>query len=183
MTPSLVLASDPQTNIPVFARRGVQQSGQAATVKAANPQQRLLTDPELLPFNLPSGTVYLIVPKPVPTWLQPILDTLTQFAWLPANWDTYGGIPATSKALFASLHVISRLMTDTSTSPATVPTSEGGIQFEWYRGPGDELSIGVAPSGEISLFRVNERAGEMIEHDDVKLDNLSSLVTSLIGRL
>ena len=182
MTPSLVMMSDPLTNISVFARRGVQQSGQAATVKAAKPQ-RLLTDPEMLPFNLPSGTIYLIVPKPVPTWLQPILDTLTQFAWLPANWDTYGGIPATSKALFGSLDVISRLMTDTSMSPATVPTSEGGIQFEWYRGPGDELSIGVGPSGEISVFRVNERARQMIEHDDVKLADLSSLVTSLIGRL
>ena len=182
MTPSLAMMSDPQTNIPVFARRGVHQSGQAATVKDVKPQ-RLLTDPEMLPFNLPTGTVCIIVPKPVPMWLQPILDTLTQFAFLPANWDTYGGIPATTKALFASLDVISRLMTDTSTSPATVPTSEGGIQFEWYRGPGDELSIRVGPSGEISVFRVNERANEMIEHDAVKVADLPPLVASLIGRL
>jgi hypothetical protein len=181
MTPSLVM-SDPQTNIPVFARRGVQQPAQAATVKAAKPQ-RLLTDPEMLPLNLPSGTVCIIVPKPVPTWLQPMLDMLSQFAWLPANWDTYGGLPATSKAVFGSLHVISRLMTDTSMSPATVPTSEGGIQFEWYRGQGDELSIGVGPRGEISVFRVNEGAGQMDEYDDVKLADLTSLVTSLIGHL
>lgn len=180
MTPSQM--SEPQTNIPVFARRGVQTSWQATTVKAATPQ-RLLTDPEILPLNLPSDSVYLIVPRPVPTWLQPMLDTLMEFAWLPANWDTYGSVPVTSKAVFTSLHVISRLMTDASISPATVPTSEGGIQFEWYRGPGDELSIRIGPSGEISVFRVNERASQVMERDDVTLTDLTPLVTSLIGRL
>src|SRR6266566_2108673 len=116
--------NDLQTSTAVLARRGVQQGQQATTVKECKPQ-RLLTDPQMLPFNLPSGRFYLMVPQPVPTWLPPMLDTLMQFAWMPANWDTYGGVPLTSKAVFTALDVISRLMSDASISPASVPTSEG----------------------------------------------------------
>ncbi len=173
--------NDLQTSTAVLARRGVQQGQQATTVKECKPQ-RLLTDPQMLPFNLPSGRFYLMVPQPVPTWLPPMLDTLMQFAWMPANWDTYGGVPLTSKAVFTALDVISRLMSDASISPASVPTSEGGVQFEWYRAAGDELSIRVAPNGEISLFRVNERARLMLEQD-VSISDLPALVSSLVGRL
>src|SRR5438477_163445 len=121
MTP-LTMMNDPHSSIAVLARQGVLHSEQqAATIKQF--EIRLLSDPEMLPFRLPNARGYVSVPKPVPMWLQPMLDLLMQFAWLPANWDTYGGVAVTKEAFFMALDVIARLMTDGSVSPATVPTS------------------------------------------------------------
>jgi len=134
-------------------------------------------------FSLPNADVHFFIYPPEPDWLYPMLDTLLQFSRLPDNWDTYGGAASTTEAVSTALDAISRLLRDDSVPPVPVPTSEGGVQFEWYRGPGDELEIRIGPNGEISVFRFNERAGELTEPENVTIDNLQSLVAPLIGRL
>ncbi len=148
---------------------------------ARRPQRRLLTDPVVATLSLPQSEVVVEVSQPEPTWLYPTLDRLQHLSRLSDNWDSYGGRPLTDEAVFTSLSVIARLLSDESVPPAIVPTSEGGVQLEWHR-EGDELEIRVAPGGEISAFRFNEAAGEAAEVDRVGLSNLTPLV-NLTGRL
>lgn len=183
MTQPLAAMADTQASIATLACRALQRSQQYTVPQTGFEPRRLLTDPIMVPFPLPQGTLFLVVYPPEPAWLYPMLNTLLQCSRLPENWDTYGGTTPTAKAISTSLAVLSRLLTDGSVPPATVPTSEGGIQFEWYRAPGDELEIRVAPSGEISVFRVNEKARQMTERENISLDNLQPLIASLVARL
>jgi hypothetical protein len=153
-------------------------SGSHPAVRAP---RRLLTDPLLATLSLPQSDVVVEVSQPEPSWLYPALDRLQHLSSLADNWDSYGGRRLADEAVFTALAVIARLLSDESVPPAIVPTSEGGVQLEWYR-EGDELEIRVGPNGDISAFRLNEGAGEEAEVHNVSLSNLAPLV-ALTGRL
>lgn len=150
---------------------------------AVRARGRLLTDPEILTatLSLRQRDIPIEIVLPEPAWLYSMLDRFQHLSRLSDNWDSYGGHPTTDLAIFTALSLIARLLTDASTPPTIVPTSEGGVQLEWHRG-GDELEIRVTPTGEISAFRFNEAVGELAELADVTLSDLRPLV-ELTGQL
>jgi hypothetical protein len=83
---------------------------------------------------------------PVRHWQSEVLGSVLRLAKLPRNWDSYGAKTiAYDTALFAMLVLDSIMQTETPI-PSVVPTSAGGIQFEWHEHDIDlEIEV-IAPN-------------------------------------
>lgn len=68
----------------------------------------------------------------IPSWLKPTLTHAIQLMLLPPNWDLEGGLPIQRASVGAALQGLSMLMTERSSLPQWIPTSEGGVQLEWH---------------------------------------------------
>lgn len=83
-----------------------------------------------------------------------LLKQIDSFASLEANWDSYGaeqidpGVIDHAKRLIRS---IALLVPDHTPAPSVVPTSRGGVQFEWHIG-GVDVEIEIHPDGTIEYL-------------------------------
>ena len=84
-----------------------------------------------------------------PDWLYPVLGDLKRFTEHELNWDSYGGLPLTFQAGYAGLDLLARILPSDAPAPAVVPTTDGGLQFEWHTPSGD-LEIEVSGNGLMS---------------------------------
>jgi hypothetical protein len=74
---------------------------------------------------------------PVPTWVQPVLDRLSELVALPQGWDSYGALPVDRQSVEMALSVLSAVMSDGAELPWIVPLPSGGLQLEWHRADSD----------------------------------------------
>lgn len=112
------------------------------------------------------------------------LDGLTQrlrdLLQLEDGWDSYGGISPRRHLLEAGLRFVEPLLSVDIAPPHVVPTSRGGIQFEWHVG-GRELEIEVVGPDRFELFFEDEGTGELVEKQ-VASRHLGQVV-ELVNRL
>ena len=90
------------------------------------------------------------------------LKTLRRLGKLLPNWDSYGALPLTEKALATA----SRLLGDIASDMAGVvardgmpyhiaPLVYGGILLEWENSAdGDELAVDISADGEFGYLRI-----------------------------
>ena len=90
------------------------------------------------------------------------LKTLRQLGKLLPNWDSYGALPLTERALGTA----GRLLGDIASEMAGVaardgmpyhiaPLADGGILLEWEtRGIDDELAVDISADGEFGYLRI-----------------------------
>lgn len=67
----------------------------------------------------------------IPRWVVPVFLRMRELESLPANWDSYGGIPVQRRHRDAALRFLGLVLTDEIARPDIVPLADGGLQLEW----------------------------------------------------
>ena len=62
------------------------------------------------------------------------IDTLLGLLRLEFNWDSYGALTVSPRAVCAALRFLARELPAGAPLPSFVPTVDGGIQLEWHVG-------------------------------------------------
>src|SRR5437660_25443 len=61
-----------------------------------------------------------------------IKPQLEEFAHYSEGWDSYGGLPLRFDTANYALTILRSIMKPQTPMPQVVPTSSGGVQFEWH---------------------------------------------------
>ena len=78
------------------------------------------------------GELIVTIEGTPPGWFQPTLDSLAKLLLLREDWDTYGAPPIDRAIVPAALQLAVDAFCDNTPAPAVVPTSSGGVQYEWH---------------------------------------------------
>jgi hypothetical protein len=106
------------------------------------------------------------------------LDVLSTFE---DDWDSYGALPPTARAVGLASRVIVECAAHAGGTPSAVmPLPDGGLQLLWERGS-EELQIDVGPDGALGYLAIHRGGGEpgMAEANDVSLSDVLALVENL----
>jgi hypothetical protein len=96
--------------------------------------------------------------------LLPLLDTAKRLSKLPENWDSYGARTVNPDLIEYGLSLLNELTTSGTPLPAMVPTSQGGIQFEWHC-RGIDLEIRIESLGVVHVSFEDSRTLEEWDGD------------------
>ena len=113
------------------------------------------------------------------SWMDETIRAAIGLTELPPNWDSYGALQIQLECVEYALGLLLELVHENTPSPAVVPTSAGGIQFEWHR-KGIDLEIEIEALGRVHYFTRDMRAGT--EKSGILPGDLRNL-RSAIGRL
>jgi hypothetical protein len=115
------------------------------------------------------------------TGLRTLSIRLDELAALEADWDSYGGLPPTARAIAAASRLMIEAVACTRQIPSDiVPFPNGGLQVVWERDL-DELQIDVGPDGAFGYLAIHRGEGppSMHEADDLSLTDAVTLVSQL----
>lgn len=117
---------------------------QASNTTTTPPGWATLTDtpPGRKEFQFPfdRGELVVEIVGSPPAWVEPTVQSLGRLLRLDPDWDTYGASRIDPRCVAAALYLASRTFRDDTPIPSVVPTSRGGLQFEWHTG-GANLEI------------------------------------------
>jgi S-adenosyl methyltransferase len=108
-----------------------------------------------------------------------ISGRLAEISSLTSGWLDGEGQAVSQRAVSLAFVVGEKLVESGVTSPGIYPTIEGGVLFEWSRGPW-ELSIEVEPDLSIHLVQVHVEAGTIIE-STAEQSNLGEAIGTMNG--
>ncbi len=106
-----------------------------ATLTDTPPGRRTLR----LPFGKEESVVVGIVVDP-PAWVKQMVESVGELLHLGLDWDSYGARPVDPNCVVAAFNLAFSTFRDDTPAPSVVPTSRGGLQFEWHTG-GIDLEI------------------------------------------
>ena len=101
-----------------------------------------------------------------PTWLFPMLERLTHLSKLRENWDSYGAEPISQGSIALAVQLSSEIMTEDTPMPTIVPTTRGGIQFEWHLA-GIDLEVEVMSNGILAILNEDNVNEDNSWEDDI----------------
>ena len=113
--------------------------------------------------------------------LRALFERLDVLSMLEADWDSYGGLPPTARAIGLASRVIVEAVAHAGEPPAAVmPLPDGGLQLIWDHGQ-DELQVDVGPAGGLGYLAVHLGDGDpvMSEADDLSLTEALALIEKL----
>jgi hypothetical protein len=103
-------------------------------------------------------------------WRGGALEKLSTFKLLAPNWNSYGSLPPSEKAIKSAASFLMMMRDENLPRPRVIPIAGGGIQFEWNYGE-RELEIEFRPDGTLEYLWVPDRKSEGTE---VLLPTISS---------
>lgn len=129
-----------------------------ATLSGASPGRKT--------FRLPFDQRELIVEieGDPPGWVEPTVRSLGKLLRLGPDWDSYGGRPVEAKCVVAALELACTVFRRDTPAPAVVPTSRGGVQFEWHT-RGADLELEFLSPTRIAGFFEDQVSGLLWEKD------------------
>jgi len=83
-------------------------------------------------FPFDGGQLVVEIIGDAPAWVEPTVKSLGKLLQLERNWDTYGGSPIDPTCVAAALRLAFDTFPSEMPMPSVVPTSRGGLQFEWH---------------------------------------------------
>jgi hypothetical protein len=113
--------------------------------------------------------------------LRAAFERLDELSALEPDWDSYGGLPPTARAIGLASRMIVESAAQTGGAPADVmPLPAGGLQLVWEHDP-DELQVDVGPDGALGylLIRRGDGAPSMSEADDISFADALTLVAQI----
>ncbi len=81
-------------------------------------------------------------------------DRISSLGTLPQDWNTYGSPHIAQRAIQAAHRFLETGLIQGAPVPQIVPTSDGGIQFEWHLA-GRRLEIEIDEEGAMEYFYVD----------------------------
>ncbi len=128
---------------------GVEPGGGLLTGSGIDP---IYAEPSIIVEVHPlSGMICVKGTGEMPGWLVPALSGLQALVALPHDWDSYGAPPIDFSYVTKAIQVLVEVMEHNTPAPSVVPTSRGGIQFEWHM-LGLDVEIEIEPNHLISGF-------------------------------
>jgi len=115
-------------------------------------------------------------------WQVAVVEKLVAFAKLPLGWDGYSAPPVKWDAGMFALNVLTQVMLPRTPAPQIVPSSAGGVQFEWHTG-GIDLEFHVSGPYDCELWVEDHCTGtnkSVLVSDD--LSDLQNAVRTLTSR-
>lgn len=113
--------------------------------------------------------------------LRALAVRLDELSVLEADWDSYGALPPTARAIASSSRLMIEAVAGSGEVPdAVMPFPNGGLQVIWERS-GHELQVDVGPDGALGYLSVERVSGEtrMREAEQVPLVDILLLVSQL----
>ena len=110
-----------------------------------------------------------------------LFGRLDELSALQEDWDSYGALPPTARAIGVASRLIVEATAHVGDVPSAVmPFPNGGLQVIWERGR-DELQVDVGPDGSFGYLTVHRGDGEpaMTEADGLSLSDILALVQQL----
>jgi hypothetical protein len=110
----------------------------------------------------------------------PILNKICELGDLPPNWDSYGAMPIDAETATSAIVLLLNVLSPSVPPTAVVPTSRGGVMFEWHDGGIDfEIDVRSPFSKHVSF------ADSMLEEEfeNPSLQVIQDRLTTLQGRL
>jgi hypothetical protein len=104
------------------------------------------------------------------------MERVCELGNLPENWDSYEARPVDPRCAMAAIQLIMSVFGPAVPTPAVVPTSRGGVQFEWHR-EGVDLEIEIESPGRFHV--VFEDVREDVETEETLTTDLQPLVRLL----
>ncbi len=123
-------------------------------VSAAFPEEATLTggiQSQRIELNFRDGKFVITVAGTPPESLLPTIQSMGHLLNFPPNWDSYGAQVVDSTRFIAALRLLSQIIRENTPAPSVVPTSQGGIQFEWHM-RGIDLEIEVLSQQRQNVF-------------------------------
>lgn len=111
-----------------------------------------------------------------PTWFVPVLMRICRLGDLPINWNTYGAQRVDPHIAAHAVNVLLATLTGGDPLPSVVPTSRGGLMFEWHIG---EIDLEVDVISPSSVYVAMEVDGNDEEFENASLE----LIQEKVGRL
>lgn len=144
------------------------QDWQVSNPTTTFPVRATLTDTppggRKLRFAFDWGKLVVELPADPPAWAEPTVCSLVRLLHLGPDWDTYGGCPVDPKCVIAALELASDTFLDDTPVPSVVPTSGGGLQFEWHTG-GVDLEIEFLSATRVCGLFEDQETGTCWEKD------------------
>jgi hypothetical protein len=112
----------------------------------------------------------------VPGWFDGVDRKLMSFVNLEPNWNSYGARPVHESVARAASDLLRQLVRRTAPEPSVVPTSGGGVQFEWHTRNHD-LEIELPSPGRLLAVFEDRASGEEWEREFSS--DLGPLVTAI----
>ena len=84
------------------------------------------------------------------TW-DDLRQEIQSFADLEPNWDSYGSLPISEGVIERAIAATIRMEQNKMSIPYAVPSSNGGIQFEWDDGA-NYVYLGVEPDCTTTIY-------------------------------
>ncbi|HUF70591.1 MAG TPA: hypothetical protein VMM79_18225 [Longimicrobiales bacterium] len=145
------------------------------------------TDYSTLPIDSPGGTDADLTdsarPVEVPDWFDDLVFRSAKLLQYRDDWDSYGGATIDRFIFFSAFHLLVKLAAANRNlgAPNVVPTSAGGVSFEWSTDAGI-TEIDVNDPREGSVYFLDRQAGTDEEvafrHFEIPLRYLSRLYPS-----
>ena len=131
-----------------------------------------------------------VVDSPTPrVSLVPSLQRIAEMTELPPNWDSYGGVPPTARAVAEACLLIEAVaeaherIAGVRQAPWTsAPIADGGLHIEWL-GDRCRIEVQVSPSGELGylLVREGDADAEYHEADGVPRETAAEVVLDVLA--
>lgn len=115
-----------------------------------------------LPFD--GGELVVEIGDDPPAWVEPTVRSLRELLCLGPDWDTNGASPIDPKCVEAAFELAFDALRDDTPVPSVVPTSRGGLQFEWHLG-GVDLEIEFLSATRVLGLFEDQVTGECWEKD------------------
>lgn len=133
------------------------------------------------PFRIRFGSdVVFKFDQAPPKWFMPILNKICELGDLSPGWDSYGAMPIDPKTVVFAINLLLIVLTPSDPLPAVVPTSRGGVMFEWHDG-GIDFEIDVRSPYLIHVAFVDGTREEEFEKPPIKL--IRERLSTLRGKL
>lgn len=144
------------------------QDWQVSNPTTTLPVRAMLTEtpPGRRVFRFPfdGGELVVEIVGDSPSWEERTVESLGELLRLGADWDSYGAPPVDPYCVLAALNLAFCTFRDDTPDPSVVPTSRGGLQFEWHTG-GVDLEIEFLSATRVCGLFEDQVAGTSWEKD------------------
>ena len=113
--------------------------------------------------------------------VETVSNRLQSLRSLHERWDGYGAVPVDPRALDYAGELFAEIACPNLTMPSVVPTTDGGVDFEWHTAS-HHIAISIDAPGRFRAFLQNRQNGRSVDQEFSNPANaLPYLKAALVG--